>query len=92
VRAQYEAFIEDFAGVRALSVQACFRQQTLLVHAWRRFPLLDPDLPAELLPAGWPRHRAHDLFTGRHERWRDRALDYFAQLEGELEPIQERAA
>ncbi len=25
-----------------------------LVHHWRRFPFLDPDLPHELLPADWP--------------------------------------
>jgi phenylacetic acid degradation operon negative regulatory protein len=92
VRGQYEAFIEDFARVRALSTEACFRQQTLLVHAWRRFPFLDPDLPAELLPNNWPRRRAHDLFAGRHERWRDRATEYFAQLEGELDEGEERAA
>ena len=29
------------------------RAQTRLVHAWRRFPFLDPQLPAELLPAKW---------------------------------------
>jgi phenylacetic acid degradation operon negative regulatory protein len=92
VRAQYEAFIDDFARVRALSAEACFRQQTLLVHAWRRFPFLDPDLPAELLPAGWPRERAHALFVNRHERWRGRATEYFAQLEGELDVGEERAA
>jgi phenylacetic acid degradation operon negative regulatory protein len=92
VRTQYEAFIDDFARVRPLSPEACFRQQTLLVHAWRRFPFLDPDLPAALLPAGWPRRRAHDLFAGRHERWRARAIGYFAQLEGELDVGQERAA
>lgn len=92
VRAQYEAFIEDFARVRALSDEACFRQQTLLVHAWRKFPFLDPDLPADLLPSGWPRERAHDLFASRHERWQTRATEYFAQLEGELEVGEERAA
>jgi phenylacetic acid degradation operon negative regulatory protein len=92
VRAQYEAFIEDFARVRALSAEACFRQQTLLVHAWRRFPFLDPDLPAELLPAGWPRERAHALFVSRHERWRGRATEHFAQLEGDLDVGEERAA
>ena len=43
--------------------EACFRQQTLLVHAWRKFPFLDPDLPVELLPARWPRERAHALFA-----------------------------
>jgi phenylacetic acid degradation operon negative regulatory protein len=92
VRTQYEAFIDDFARVRALAPEACFRQQTLLVHAWRRFPFLDPDLPGALLPDGWPRQRAHELFHGRHERWRERAMEYFAQLEGELEPMEERAA
>ena len=92
VRTQYEAFIDDFARVRALSAEACFRQQTLLVHAWRKFPFLDPDLPAEHLPPSWPRDRAHDLFAGRHERWRARAMEYFAQLEGELDVGEERAA
>src|SRR5205807_5038645 len=92
VRTQYEAFIDDFASVRAIAPEACFRQQTLLVHAWRKFPFLDPDLPAELLPADWPRRPAHDLFVGRHERWRVRATEYFEQLEGEPEPVQERAA
>ena len=41
------------------SPEACFRQQTLLVHAWRKFPFLDPDLPPQLLPERWPRERAH---------------------------------
>jgi len=92
VRRLYMAFIEDFRGVRALSTQACFRQQTLLVHAWRKFPFLDPDLPAELLPPGWPREQAHQLFTERHGQWSASALQYFAQLEGEPELVTERAA
>jgi phenylacetic acid degradation operon negative regulatory protein len=92
VRRQYLTFIEDFSGVRALTPEACFRQQTLLVHAWRKFPFLDPALPAELLGPGWPRGRAHELFVSRHERWRARALEYFASLEGELDYAEERAA
>jgi phenylacetic acid degradation operon negative regulatory protein len=92
VRRQYLAFIDDFDGVRALAPEACFRQQTLLVHAWRKFPFLDPDLPAELLPAGWPRRRAHELFVTRHDRWQAKAVEYFASLEGELEFAEERAA
>ena len=92
VRGQYEAFVEDFARVRALTPEAYFRQLTLLVHAWRKFPFLDPDLPAELLAGDWPRRRAHELFAGRHERWADRATEYFAQLESGLQPMEERAA
>ncbi len=81
VRDHYDVFIEDFARVRPSSPQACFRMQTLLVHAWRKFPFLDPDLPSELLPGGWPRRRAHDLFVDRHGRWRGPAQDYFEELE-----------
>jgi phenylacetic acid degradation operon negative regulatory protein len=81
VRSLYEAFIEDFAAIRPSSGAALFRMQTLLVHAWRKFPFLDPDLPDELLPAGWPRERAHELFTHRHSAWAAPAREYFDELE-----------
>jgi phenylacetic acid degradation operon negative regulatory protein len=81
VRDAYEAFISDFVAIRPSSDDASFRMQTLLVHAWRRFPFLDPDLPAELLPSDWPRRRAHELFVGRHERWQEAAGSYFSELE-----------
>ena len=81
VRQHYEAFIDDFARVRPANPVGCFRMQTLLVHAWRKFPFLDPDLPVALLPPGWPRRRAHDLFTERHRRWQPAAEAYFDELE-----------
>jgi phenylacetic acid degradation operon negative regulatory protein len=40
-----------------------------LVHAWRRFPWTDPDLPNELLPPRWPRPRAATVFRRRHAQW-----------------------
>ncbi len=40
-----------------------------LVHAWRRFPALDPALPAELLPAPWSGTAAAALFRRRHASW-----------------------
>jgi phenylacetic acid degradation operon negative regulatory protein len=81
VRSGYEDFISDFSAIRPSSSEAFFRMQTLLVHAWRKFPFLDPDLPSELLPAGWPRRRAYELFTGRHLRWATPARSYFDSLE-----------
>jgi phenylacetic acid degradation operon negative regulatory protein len=81
VREHYEAFIEDFARVRPGTPDASFRMQTLLVHAWRKFPFVDPDLPAGLLPSGWPRRRAHQLFHERHARWLAEARTYFEELE-----------
>lgn len=81
VREHYAAFIKDFARVRPSTPETYFRQQTLLVHAWRRFPFLDPDLPESLLPGDWPRERAHSLFTDRHSRWATGAGRYFTQLD-----------
>jgi phenylacetic acid degradation operon negative regulatory protein len=88
VRVQYEAFLADFSALRPGSAEDCFRLQTLLVHAWRRFPFLDPDLPAELLPAGWPRRRAHELFVTCHARWGDAARAWFEELETGTRPAQ----
>jgi phenylacetic acid degradation operon negative regulatory protein len=81
VRAHYAEFIGDFSRARPTMPAACFRMQTLLVHGWRRFPFLDPDLPAQLLPARWPRTRAHDLFAERHGRWQGPATTYFDELQ-----------
>ncbi len=92
VRDHYEAFSEDFATIRPSSDEACFRMQTLLVHAWRKFPFLDPDLPSELLPAGWPRRQAYELFAGRHARWQTAARSYLTQLEGGRAPRAAQAA
>jgi phenylacetic acid degradation operon negative regulatory protein len=92
VRSQYQAFIDDFAAIRPSSGEAFFRMQTLLVHAWRKFPFVDPDLPAELLPSGWPRRRAYELFTGRHSAWSAPARAWFEELEAGRSPSAARAA
>lgn len=92
VRQHYAAFIDDFAGVVRSSPEAAFQVQTLLVHAWRKFPFLDPDLPQELLPSSWPHQRAHDLFAARHGRLAAPARAYFEELEAGLSPGAVRAA
>ena len=86
VAAGYREFIATFSRQRPRSPEAIFRAQTLLVHAWRKFPFLDPDLPERLLPAGWPRSRAHELFEDRHAAWHDAAQDYFSGIEGAAGP------
>jgi phenylacetic acid degradation operon negative regulatory protein len=78
----YDAFVADFNRLRPKTPEAVFRAQTLLVHAWRRFPFLDPDLPEGLLPNEWPRKRAHDVFQDRHAAWQQTAQEYFISLEG----------
>jgi phenylacetic acid degradation operon negative regulatory protein len=77
----YRGFIATFAPQRPRSPEAVFRAQTLLVHEWRKFPFLDPDLPEEMLPPRWPRRRAHDVFRDRHVLWHETAQDHFRSLE-----------
>jgi phenylacetic acid degradation operon negative regulatory protein len=81
IAAHYQDFLADFGRVRPRSPEGMFAAQTAMVHAWRKFPFLDPDLPDELLPKRWPRKRAHDLFQDRHARWHQPAQDYFSGLE-----------
>jgi phenylacetic acid degradation operon negative regulatory protein len=71
IEEQYEQFIAEFgAGARADPDQADPLAGVIeLVHAWRRFPWLDPVLPAALLPAGWSGTRAAAVFSAQHARW-----------------------
>ena len=77
----YRAFISEFGRLRPRTPDATFRAQTRLVHAWRKFPFVDPDLPEAMLPPAWPRSRAHDLFNERHALWHEPAQEHFRSLE-----------
>ncbi|MEE3921408.1 cytochrome P450 [Micromonospora sp. BRA006-A] len=46
---------------------AAVRARTEVMDTYRRFPTLDPRLPLELLPAGWPRRAARDLFAAVYD-------------------------
>jgi len=81
VEREYEGFIDRFGRLSPRSPPEIFRAQTELVHEWRRFPFLDPDLPRPLLPKGWPLSRAHSVFSRKHEGWGKPAQDYFRLLE-----------
>jgi DNA-binding transcriptional regulator PaaX len=54
--------------------------QELLVHEWRRFPFLDPRLPAQLLPDNWSGAKAADLFHTRHADWHPAAQRHWERL------------
>jgi phenylacetic acid degradation operon negative regulatory protein len=64
--AAYEEFRAEFRPPRAPDSLA---RVVELVHAWRRFPWIDPGLPTQLLPPRWGGVQAAQLFRRRHERW-----------------------
>jgi phenylacetic acid degradation operon negative regulatory protein len=70
VEERYEEFLAEFARQQPADPLVC---TVRLVHAWRRFPLLDPALPARLLPARWSGVRAARLFARRRAQWHDAA-------------------
>lgn len=54
-----------------------------LMHDYRLFPFRDPDLPPELLPAGWSGRAAHEVFLEAHGLLRAEAeafVDAVAEL------------
>jgi phenylacetic acid degradation operon negative regulatory protein len=81
--ARYTGFIASFAAFAqrhdGLDEQSAFVARTLLVHAYRRVVLHDPQLPVELLPADWPGHGAYALCQRAYARLRAPSEAYFAR-------------
>jgi phenylacetic acid degradation operon negative regulatory protein len=74
---RYEAFVSEFSPYLAASARSrlldseAFLVRTRLVHLFRGFPFLDPELPDELAPLGLAREPAvatfHELFASLAE-------------------------
>lgn len=78
---EYEAFVAAFAGRRPVSDDERFAALVELVHAWRRFPFVDPEIPERLLPHRWPGRRAKQTFDECHTAWSSGANALFDMFE-----------
>jgi len=78
VETQYQEFLAAFGTGDGAGPLA---RQVELVHAWRRFPAMDPALPPELLPPRWSGGPAAALFAARHARWAADARSDWSRLE-----------
>jgi phenylacetic acid degradation operon negative regulatory protein len=85
IEASYRSFMALYA---AREVDDPLAFQVDLVHAWRRFPWLDPTLPRKLLPADWSGGRAARVFRELHDRLAAGANAEWSRLDGtgELAP------
>jgi phenylacetic acid degradation operon negative regulatory protein len=72
IETAYEGFLAEFARQPSRDPLVRLAQ---LVHAWRRFPLIDPALPQELLPNRWSGVRAANLFHRQRTKWRPAATE-----------------
>ncbi|MFE3496389.1 PaaX family transcriptional regulator C-terminal domain-containing protein [Streptomyces sp. NPDC059175] len=75
---EHEEFLDAHGPVlrswetrRDTPAQDAYHDYLLALDSWRRLPYLDPGLPEELLPSGWPGARSAAVFAGLHERLRD---------------------
>jgi len=84
IEAAYADFLATFGSTTPSTPAEIMTAQIHLVHAWRRFPFLDPALPGELLPAEWAGARAAALFGALHARWDGPAGRHWGALVGDV--------
>jgi phenylacetic acid degradation operon negative regulatory protein len=89
--AGYRRFLTRFGSVAHVwrtmppdDAQQAFVVRTLLIHAFRRVLLRDPQLPAALLPADWPGERAFALTRDLYRIVLPRAERHLAATADEL--------
>ncbi len=81
IEQSYREFLHTY---RQASSADRLTQLIELVHAWRRFPAIDPALPTDLLPANWSGVAAARVFARRHAEWAPAARLDWDQLNSDL--------
>jgi phenylacetic acid degradation operon negative regulatory protein len=75
--ASYATFVAEFEDRAPRTDDERCAALVDLVHQWRRFPFMDPDIPSRLLPPHWPGRTAHGVFTERHAAWSPGAIRWW---------------
>lgn len=85
--ADYEGFVKvlrasmpDYQRGGGLDGRTALVERIRLVNGYRRIVRHDPQLPAELQPAGWPGTEAHRLFEQAHGLLEEAAAEYYAEV------------
>lgn len=82
IAAEYASFIERWSPVLPgmhtgqIAGAAAVRVRTEVMDTYRRLPILDPQLPARLLPPGWLRGPARNLFDALYDGLAETAQDH----------------
>lgn len=59
-----------------VSGAAAVHARTEIMDAYRHFPIIDPQLPIELMPARWPRAEAREVFVAVYDGLAERAQEH----------------
>ncbi|WP_433802831.1 PaaX family transcriptional regulator [Actinomycetospora sp. CA-084318] len=90
--AEYAAFADTYGALRrrltagSVGPTEALRLRTEMRIDWRKFPERDPDLPADLLPAGWRRAEAQQVFVDVYDQLGSLAELRFRQLVAQVDP------
>jgi phenylacetic acid degradation operon negative regulatory protein len=82
IAGRYESFIARWHPVLPrihagqITGPAAVRARTEVMDTYRRLPILDPGLPSRLLPPGWLREPARELFTAIYDGLATNAEQY----------------
>ncbi|HBQ95668.1 MAG: transcriptional regulator PaaX [Firmicutes bacterium] len=83
IQRRYEEFMQEWKpmlGDVNISDNTAFVRRINLVHAYRKFLNIDPNLPDELLPENWLGHEAQTLFQQLHQQWTPQAGRFFQRV------------
>ena len=90
---QYQAFIEDFAGARALTARGVLPPADSARARVAQVPVPGSGPARGAADADWPRRQAHELFVACHERWRAQGARVLRPARGRARELaKERAA
>jgi phenylacetic acid degradation operon negative regulatory protein len=77
---RYRAFADQFATAPAATDRDAWQLRTRLVHTFRQFAFVDPELPEDLIAAPEGRAAAIDLFHDRYPALAPAAQRYFDEV------------
>ncbi len=82
---KYKRFIGEWEPYQNLdhadmSLESALVHRVKLVWNYRRFPFVDPGLPAALSPEGWPAPQAHEIFLRVHSALAAGANSYMSSV------------
>lgn len=85
VTEKYEELLIRYSGLEPAQGDPLLFTHVKLLNEWQRFPFMDPQLPAELLP-NWIGRRAAVLFHQLREAWYEDAQQRWREVVKETAP------
>ncbi|NUK63332.1 PaaX family transcriptional regulator [Streptomyces lunaelactis] len=72
----HEPVLRAWEARDEVPAREAYRDYLPALDSWRRLPYVDPGLPAELLPQGWPGERSAEVFARLHALLRDAGAQF----------------